>query len=425
MEKTIIVCPHCQEEIDLSEAMNAALQTELAQKSQQLEQDSRQRNDQLLQEKEAELRRRLEQQKQIELEAAIATAKAKEEENARALAALQQEREQERAQRENELAEQKKQIELAQQEAERVRLEAREESARKQRELEEREAQLRTEAETQKREADRILAEERAAMAEKLQREMNTAQLLKDAENNQTIASLTRQIEELKVAAKSQQLTGEAQEIALEEVLRMAFPDDIVEPVGKGMKGADCFLRVRHAGEIVGSIIFESKRTKDWSGLWCDKLKDDQRSAPAEIAVLVTQAFPADVKNRTAYYEGVWLTDFPSAIGMVMALRAGLIEVMRTKKLMETGTGKDAEVLAFITSTEFRQSIQAIAETFLSFQEELAAEKRSMERTWKKREVTIKRALTATLKVHSSLQAILGAGAIPNIDETSYKQLTT
>jgi hypothetical protein len=74
--------------------------------------------------------------------------------------------------------------------------------------------------------------------------------------------------EEMKRKAEqgSMQSQGEAQELLLEDLLQTAFPFDIIEEVGKGVRGADCMLTVRNKlGQECGKIIFESKRTKDFS----------------------------------------------------------------------------------------------------------------------------------------------------------------
>ena len=44
----------------------------------------------------------------------------------------------------------------------------------------------------------------------------------------------------------SMQLQGEVQELALEEMLRSAFPFDMITEVGKGVRGADCIQTVRN-----------------------------------------------------------------------------------------------------------------------------------------------------------------------------------
>ena len=41
------------------------------------------------------------------------------------------------------------------------------------------------------------------------------------------------------------------------------------------------------SGETRGKIIWEAKRAENWSERWLQKLKDDQRSFKAELAVIV------------------------------------------------------------------------------------------------------------------------------------------
>ena len=88
---------------------------------------------------------------------------------------------------------------------------------------------------------------------------------LKVAEKEQTIASLSKQIEHLKRRAEqgSQQLQGEVQELALETLLRAKFPFDPIDPVLKGEFGGDVLQRVASpSGQSCGVILWESKRTK-------------------------------------------------------------------------------------------------------------------------------------------------------------------
>ena len=111
---------------------------------------------------------------------------------------------------------------------------------------------------------------------------------------------MQRQIEELRRKAEqgSQQLQGEALEIELERMLRSRFPRDLIEPVPKGEFGGDVLHRVLGpAGQTCGTILWESKRTKNWSDGWLAKLRDDQRAAKAEIALIVSSALPKGVET--------------------------------------------------------------------------------------------------------------------------------
>src|SRR5690606_23003194 len=94
----------------------------------------------------------------------------------------------------------------------------------------------------------------------------------------------------------SQQLQGEVQELALEQQLRGRFPFDSIEPVPKGDHGGDVLQRVVGAdGQAGGAILWETKRTRHWSDQWLPKLREDQRAARAEMAVMVSQTLPRGV----------------------------------------------------------------------------------------------------------------------------------
>jgi len=75
-------------------------------------------------------------------------------------------------------------------------------------------------------------------------------------------------------------------------------------------------------------MLWESKRTKNWSDGWLPKLRDDQRAAKAEIAIIVTQTLPKDV-DSFSLIDGVWVTSPRYAVPIAVALRHSLIEVDR------------------------------------------------------------------------------------------------
>jgi len=156
---------------------------------------------------------------------------------------------------------------------------------------------------------------------------------LKDLENKKKISDLTKQIEDLKRTAEqgSQQTQGEVLELELEEILKANFPLDQIEPVPKGIRGADILQKVHNqSGHCSGTIIWESKRSKAWSNGWIGKLKDDQREVKAEIAVLMSTTLPKEVKNF-ASLNGIWITDNASIASLATALRLSLTQVANTK----------------------------------------------------------------------------------------------
>ena len=229
-------------------------------------------------------------------------------------------------------------------------------------------------------------------------------------EAEQTIASMQIQIEELKRRAEqgSQQLQGEVQELELETLLRAKFPRDTIEPVPKGEFGGDTLHRIiGPLGQLCGTILWESKRTKNWSDGWLVKLRDDQRAAKAEIAVIVTQVLPKGVESFDLI-EGVWVTHSRSMLSVAVALRHSLIEVASARQALEGQQTKTEMVYQYLTGPRFRHRVQAIVEAFSSMQEDLDKEKKAITKQWAKREEQIERVMGATVGMYGDLQAIAG-----------------
>src|SRR5205814_292782 len=137
-----------------------------------------------------------------------------------------------------------------------------------------------------------------ASVREQAKKDAEEHLSLKVLEREQTIISMQKQIEELKRKAEqgSQQLQGEVLELQLETLLGNKFPLDQIQPVPKGEHGGDLVHRVMlPTGVSCGTILWETKRTKNWSDGWLAKLRDDQRAAKAEIAVIVSAILPKGV----------------------------------------------------------------------------------------------------------------------------------
>jgi hypothetical protein len=233
---------------------------------------------------------------------------------------------------------------------------------------------------------------------------------LKVAEKEQTIAAMQRQIEELKRKAEqgSQQLQGEVQENELESLVRAAFPMDTIEPVPKGEHGGDVLQRVVGAsGQPCGTILWESKRTKAWSDGWLPKLRDDQRAAKADIAIIVTQALPKDVDSFNLI-DGTWVTSPRCAIPVAIALRHSLIELATARLASEGQQSKMEIIYQYLTGPRFRHRIEAIVDKFSDMHEDLEKERKTMTKLWAKREEQIRCVIESTAGMYGDLQGIAG-----------------
>jgi hypothetical protein len=203
-------------------------------------------------------------------------------------------------------------------------------------------------------------------------------------------------------------------ELDLESLLRVQFPIDEIQPVPKGIKGADIAQKVHNrSGHYCGTILWELKHTKAWNDGWLSKLKDDQREVKAEIAVLVTETLPKGIESF-GHIEGVWVTSSVLSIALASVLRTSLIELAQ-HKLSSIGKSEKMEVLYnYLSGPEFRQRIEAIVESFKSMKEDLDQEKRAMTKMWAKREKQIERIVNNTVGMYGDMQGIIGA-SLPQI----------
>lgn len=244
----------------------------------------------------------------------------------------------------------------------------------------------------------------------KAKQEAEEAMKLVVADKDQKIASMKNTIDDLQRKAEqgSQQSQGEVLELEFENLLRAKFPFDVFEPVPKGEFGADLIQRVTGvSGTMCGTILWEMKRTKNFGGEWIAKLKDDQRRARAEFAIIVSTAQHKDVRAFDNV-DGVWVTDFKCAVPLALVLRQSLIDVATARVVGEGQQGKMELVYDYLTGPRFRQRVEAIVEKFDEMQSDLDKERKAMTKSWAKRQAQIDGVLAATAGMYGDLQGIAG-----------------
>jgi hypothetical protein len=406
MTEPAITCPSCKTEIRLTESLAAPLiETTRRQFQQQLAQkdDEIAKREQGILEKERQLtsaKNKLDEQvaSQVEDQLKIDRARITAEESRKSKQAFANDLEQ----RSREVAE--LQAILKSQEAKLT--EAQKTQAdllRKQRELDDAKRELDLTIEKRVQEGLSVTRQQARKEAEDEQR-------LKVLEREQTIAAMQKQIEDLKRRSEqgSQQLQGEVQELELENLLRNKFPFDAIEPVPKGEFGGDVLHRVvGPSAQPSGTILWEFKRTKNWSDSWLVKLRDDQRTAKAEIAVIVSQVLPKGVETFDLV-EGIWVTHPRAALPVAMILRQSLLELALARQANAGQQTKTDMVYQYLTGPRFRLRVEAIVEAFSTMQEDLDREKRVIMKQWAKRGEQIERVMGATVGMYGDLQGIAG-----------------
>lgn len=263
--------------------------------------------------------------------------------------------------------------------------------------------------------------EEQKVAAKETEYQLKVKELEKQLEDQKKLADEMRR----KSEQGSMQLQGEVQELALEEMLKVAFPFDLVTEVGKGVRGADCIQTVRNNfGQECGKIIFESKRTKDFGNDWIEKLKADMRSQGADVAVIVTQALPKDM-DRFGEKEGVWVCSFAEVKPVVQMLRDGIIKISGALKSQENRGDKMHLLYDYLTSKEFAGQWQAIREGFMSMKLSIQKERDAMEKMWKAREKQLEKVLLNAAHVRGSIEGISGSDVDLNLLGDNNDELLT
>ncbi len=368
MNEQTIKCPQCGTNIELNQALSSQIRSDIEER---LRQEFNQRYKEEIGKREARIRKEKEEEINIKLKDLEEQLNSKSEKLRDA---------------------QQKELELR----------------KRQRELEEREQAFRLDMERQ-------LENERNMIRHEVTNRISDEHRLKDAEKDKQINDLRKQIEELgrKAEQGSQQSQGEVMELELESLLRQTFPLDNIQPVPKGVRGADVIQHVyTKSGQMCGTILWESKRTKNWSDGWIQKLKDDQREVKANVAVIVSSVLPKDTRY-IGHSEGIWITEFPTALGLASVLRSHIIEVARTMNTMVGKNEKMESLYNYLSGKEFSQRIEAIVESFKAMNEDLESEKRAMMKIWERRKKQIDRVIQNTSGMRGELEGIMGNSLPP------------
>jgi hypothetical protein len=404
-----IICPQCQCEIEITEALTAQLRGRLRK---DWEADQRKL--------EAELARReaalVAAQKQVEAETQSLDEKVRKRLEESRAALETQARDKAKAELAVQIASQSDELKVLKSKLEQAQT-AELQLLKQKRELE-----------SQKQELElhvaREMEKERAKIRDEAKKEISDERALKDAENNKLISDLKRQIEDLRRKAEqgSQQNQGEVMELELEELIAQNFPFDTVTAVGKGIRGADVLQTVNDPnGTVCGLILWESKNAKNFGSDWLEKLRDDQRQAKAQVSILVTVELPDGMQNF-GQKGGVWIASRACAIPLASALRAGLVELAKASRTQAGRNGKMEQLYDYLSGTEFRHRVEGIVEAFMSLKTDLESEKRAQQRAWAKREKQLDRAIAQTAGMYGDLQGIAGA-SLPAIESLQWNAI--
>lgn len=405
-ENQTIACPHCGEEIDvnsvLTHQIEETIRQDFIQKENQVKKDfalknnalqkqieafenEKQKNDELIAEKIAEEKRKLEIGIEQKLRQKI------EDENKLLLEGKDAELEENR----------KKLQEFNKMKGDLARVEREK-------------AQMKEELDAENEiKINEILEEERKKIKKNV--ESSSEFKIKELEEKlKTQIALTAEMQR-KQEQGSMQLQGEVMELAIEEFLISSFPTDSISEIKKGASGADCLQTINtYEHQNCGTIYYESKRTKNFSAGWIEKFKNDIKIKGADLGVLVTDALPNGM-DRMGLYQGVYVCTYDEFKGLAAILRQQLIHLNFATASQESKGEKMELLYQYLSSNEFRLQIEAIIDGFNKMKNGITSEKNAMHRIWKEREKQIDKVLINTSEMFGSIKGIAGK-SIQNIE---------
>lgn len=283
------------------------------------------------------------------------------------------------------------------------------ESAQHELELRRQAQQLKDEKARFELEKQRQMDEERKSIEENASRKATEAKQAEIDQLNKNLSNTQKALDEAqrKAAQGSQQTQGEVQEMILEEMLKSEFIYDDIVPVPKGVNGADVIQVVRNQNGVeCGKIIWESKKTKAWTEGWIQKLKDDQRTVKADLAVIVTSVLPNGA-DAISDRDGVWVCDLKLAVSIATLLREQLLLIAR-EKAGSVGKNEKMEIIySYLSGVEFRQRIEAIVEAFQGMNISLQKERLAYEKIWTEREKQIQKVIKNTVGIYGDISGVV------------------
>lgn len=406
MSDPALLCPHCGKPVELTTALKQQLEHDYSQQfaaqEEKLKAQLRLREAEVLKKEEHVRLAALQQKAQL----AIELAKQLEQEKTKLTAQLRGELQGAQAKQFAELTNRLQEKEEQLRKADVLELSLR----KRQHEIEERER--RQELELQRR-MDAL----RVTVIEQTRKQDEELATLRLQEKDKQLEQMKKTIQDLRQQSEqgSMQVQGDAAESSLKEQLQLSCPGDRIEDVATGVQGADLLQRVLSGDRVLGTIIWESKRTKVFSEQWLSKLKKDQTEAKADLAVLVTATLP---KETTTFTErsGIWICGAEYAIPLAKVLRSQLILLAKSQLATQDRSTKTQQLYHYISGSEFRNRVEQLVVTFVDMQRDLDRESRALAVTIKRRQKQLESLIYGTAGMYGDLQGIIG-GALPRIDQ--------
>ena len=259
-------------------------------------------------------------------------------------------------------------------------------------------------------EVQKRLSTERDALLKKVSQQARETYEIEAKEKDRNIQLLKQQVDQLqeRLISGSPQTRGYIQQEDLANYLRELYPGDDIREIKRGVHGADILHKVKlRSGAVAGTILWESKRTKDFHDSWIEKLREDQREQKADFAILVSQILPEEVTHFAT--RGDVVITHPSMVDALSGIvRQHIVNVARHKMTEEQRQDKIHDLYAYMTGKEFHQRISGIVESAVNLEGLIGREIRAHEKLWAQRKKLHEGLVRQTALMYGEVSGIVG-----------------
>jgi len=205
----------------------------------------------------------------------------------------------------------------------------------------------------------------------------------------------------------SMQNQGEGGELFIEGILNDEFPNDSIEEVPKGKKGADCLHTVIGESQIIaGKIVYESKRTKAWSDSWIPKINNDANLVEANISVIVSDELGKNMESMMQIERGLFVCKFNDFRKLSRMLKFALLSKNEALMAVHDKEQKDTILYDYMSGEEFYRDYMLIEESYQQDLADIETERNSTNRRLNSRAKSAKQRRDALARIWGNLSAI-------------------
>ncbi len=202
-------------------------------------------------------------------------------------------------------------------------------------------------------------------------------------EQEKQIGELTKQLEN----ETTPQIEGLLHETELLIKLKKEFPTDNFQHPGKG---GDLIQQIKNKGNIVGIILFECKKVKNFSKAHIVQTAEAKQQRNADYAILVTNASNKNYKGF-GQERGIIIVHPAGILAITRILRDNLLKIDQLK-LNETQKNEAIKrTLEYLEGPEFKNNMEDIIQQSLDLYDGLTKEVKVHFKDWKKRLESLKR----------------------------------